>query len=35
MSATQLTSALAGEDPLNATLPNTTTSIYDALIGCL
>lgn len=30
-----LTSALAGDDPLHAPLPGRTTSIYDALIGCL
>jgi hypothetical protein len=33
--ASELASALAGPDPLNATLPGKTTSIYDALIGCL
>lgn len=33
--ATALTSALAGEDPLRAPLPNRATSIYDALVGCL
>ncbi|MBS2020657.1 MAG: hypothetical protein JST00_47830 [Deltaproteobacteria bacterium] len=32
---TQLTSALSGTDPLRARLPNRTTSIYDALVGCL
>jgi hypothetical protein len=30
-----LRAALAGDDPLNAPLPGKTTSIYDALIGCL
>lgn len=34
-SATALATALAGDDPLNATLPGKTTSIYDALVGCL
>ena len=33
--ASDLMSALSGPDPLNATLPGKTTSIYDALIGCL
>lgn len=33
--AGELTSALAGDDPLNAKLPGKDTSIYDALIGCL
>lgn len=33
--ATQLTTALAGEDPLNAALPGGTRTIYDTLIGCL
>jgi hypothetical protein len=33
--ATALATALAGGDPLNATLPGRTTSIYDALVGCL
>ncbi|MDB4945062.1 MAG: hypothetical protein JWP97_4596 [Labilithrix sp.] len=27
--------AALGSDPLNATLPGKTTSIYDALVGCL
>lgn len=34
-SATALTAALSGPDPLNAALPNKTTSVYDALVGCL
>lgn len=34
-SATALRRALAGDDPLHAKLPGKTTSIYDALIGCL
>jgi len=29
------TAALAGDDPLHAPLPGKTTSIHDALIGCL
>jgi hypothetical protein len=33
--ASDLASALSGPDPLNAKLPNKTTSIYDALVGCL
>ncbi len=33
--ATDLMTALSGPDPLNATLPGKTTSIYDALVGCL
>lgn len=33
--ASELTSALAGDDPLHAKLPGRSTSIYDALIGCL
>jgi len=33
--AAALTSALSGDDPLHATLPGRTTSIYDALVGCL
>ena len=33
--ASDLTTALSGADPLNAHLPGKTTSIYDALIGCL
>ncbi len=33
--ASALASALSGSAPLNATLPGKTTSIYDALIGCL
>lgn len=33
--ASALATALAGDDPLNAPLPGKTTSIYDALIGCL
>ena len=33
--ASDLMSALSGSDPLNAQLPGKTTSIYDALIGCL
>ncbi len=31
----ELTAALSGEDPLHAKLPSRSTSIYDALIGCL
>jgi hypothetical protein len=34
-SATALATALAGDDPLHAKLPGRTTSIYDALVGCL
>lgn len=34
-SATAFAAALAGGDPLYANLPGKTTSIYDALIGCL
>jgi hypothetical protein len=33
--ASDLVSALSGPDPLYATLPGKTTSIYDALLGCL
>lgn len=33
--ASALMTALSGPDPLNATLPGKTTSIYDALVGCL
>lgn len=33
--ATQLATALSGDDPLHAPLPGRTTSIHDALIGCL
>lgn len=33
--ATQLSTALSGDDPLHAPLPGKTTSIHDALIGCL
>lgn len=33
--ASHLVSALSGPDPLWATLPGKTTSIYDALFGCL
>lgn len=33
--ATALTAALAGADPLHAPLPGRTTSLYDALVGCL
>jgi hypothetical protein len=33
--ASDLAAVLNGPDPLNAKLPNKTTSIYDALIGCL
>lgn len=33
--ATQLTTALGGNDPLNAALPGGTRTIYDALVGCL
>lgn len=34
-SASALATALSGDDPLHAKLPGRTTSIYDALIGCL
>jgi hypothetical protein len=34
-SASALTSALSGPDPLHATLPGRTTSVYDALVSCL
>jgi hypothetical protein len=34
-SASDLATALSGDDPLNAPLPGKSTSIYDALIGCL
>jgi hypothetical protein len=34
-SATQLATALSGDDALHAPLPGRTTSIHDALIGCL
>jgi hypothetical protein len=33
--ATELTTALGGDDPLHAPLPKRSTSIYDALVGCL
>jgi len=33
--ATQLSTALSVADPLHAPLPGRTTSIHDALIGCL
>jgi len=33
--ADAFSTALAGDDPLNAPLPNSSSSIYDALIGCL
>lgn len=33
--ASELATALAGDDPLHAPLPGRATSIYDALIGCL
>lgn len=33
--ASALATALQGDDPLDATLPGKTSSIYDALIGCL
>lgn len=33
--ATALATALAGDNPLTAKLPGRSTSIYDALIGCL
>ena len=33
--ATQLATALSGDEPLHAPLPGKTTSIHDALIGCL
>ncbi|MEA2750388.1 MAG: hypothetical protein QOI41_4531 [Myxococcales bacterium] len=33
--ASALATALSGDDPLNAKLPGRTTSIYDALVGCL
>jgi hypothetical protein len=33
--ASALATALSGEDPLHAKLPGKTTSIYDALVGCL
>ncbi|HVJ94565.1 MAG TPA: hypothetical protein VM580_32490, partial [Labilithrix sp.] len=33
--ASTFMAALEGDDPLFATLPGKTTSIYDALIGCL
>lgn len=32
---TDFRNALSGADPLNAKLPGKTTSIYDALVGCL
>lgn len=35
VTATQLAAALSGDDPLHAALPGKTTSIHDALIGCL
>ena len=34
-SQSDLITALSGDDPLRAPLPNRPTSIYDALIGCL
>lgn len=34
-SASALITALSGDDPLHTTLPGRTTSIYDALVGCL
>ena len=34
-SASELVRALSGTDPLYAPLPGKTTSLYDALIGCL
>lgn len=34
-SASALATALGGDDPLHAKLPGKTTSIYDALVGCL
>jgi hypothetical protein len=33
--ASALSAALAGPDPLRAKLPGRATSIYDALVGCL
>ena len=30
-----LTQALANGDPLHTRLPGKTTSLYDALVGCL
>ena len=32
---TDLRTALSGADPIHAKLPGQTTSIYDALVGCL
>ena len=33
--AAALTTALSGTDPLHAPLPGKSTSLYDALVGCM